>query len=76
MKLDLLVTDNSLEIREAEGTATQMIAAISVITKGISEAFAADGGPAVPVFCASVADCLTYFLVAHPEELETQEVAE
>lgn len=76
MKLDLLVTENSLEIREAKGTATQMIAAIAVIVKGISEAFATDGGPAVPVFCASVADCLMHFLVAHPEQLETQEVSE
>lgn len=76
MKLDLLVTDNSLEIREAQGTATQMIAAIAVTVKGISEAFATNGGPAVPVFCASVADCLMHFLVAHPEQLETQEVSE
>ena len=76
MKLDLLVTENSLEIREAIGTATQMIAAISIITKGVADAFATDGGPAVPVFCASVAECLWHFLVEHPEELETQEVSE
>lgn len=80
MKLDLLVTENELEIREAEGTATQMMAAICIITKGIAEAFATDGGPAQPVFCASVAACLQNFLVTHPEQLEpqleTQEVSE
>ncbi len=74
MKLDLLVTKNYLKIREASGTATQMIASIAIIVKGISEELATNGGPAVPVFCASVADCIMHFLVEHPEQLETQEV--
>lgn len=76
MKLDLLVTEHTLEIREATGTPAQLMAAICIITKGIAEAFATDGGPAQPVFCASVAACLQHFLVTHPEQLETQEVSE